>query len=144
MGTRRVVNVRWTSYLGPSDVNYVRTPSGRKISTSYKRNFWTNDRRSFFVGTILERSKDVLIQKFFEHWILTSFGRMIFDMTNHDCWLNVVSNVDWTSELTVPERHSLNISWPGRKPFYRKWNKTAWFSEKVKIGLLKVCPFSRA
>ena len=91
LGTRRVMNVRWTSYLGPSDVNYWRTSCGRKISTSYKRNFWTQGKRSFFVVTFFERPKDVLIQKFFERWISTSFGRVILDMTNHDCWLNVVS-----------------------------------------------------
>ena len=34
VGTRRVVNVRWTSCLGPSNVIYWRTSYRRKISTS--------------------------------------------------------------------------------------------------------------
>ena len=105
LGTRRVMNVRWTSYFGPSDVNYWRTPCGRKICTSFKGNFWTLGRRSFFVVTIFERPKDVLIQMFFERWISASFGRVILGMTKDDCWLNVVSkrrlnvriDVTWTS-----------------------------------------------
>ena len=48
---------------------------------------WTLGRRSFFVVTILERPKDVIIQKFFERLL----DDVILDMTNHDCWLNVVS-----------------------------------------------------
>ena len=136
LDTRRVVNVRWTSYLGLSDVNYWRTPCGCKFSTSFKRNFWIAGTRSFFVVTIFERPKDVLIQKFFERWISTSFGRVILDMTNHDCLLNV----DWTFKT--------DVTWTSFSEYvltsYQKWNKTAWFWEKVKIGFLKVCRSLRA
>ena len=123
LGTRRVVNVRWTSYLGLSDVKYWRTQCGRRINIIYGRKAEVPS-----VVTIFERPKDVLIQKYLENRISTSFGHLILDMTNHNYWLNVVSK----RRLNVWHWRYLNVIlciFPDQEGFYRKWNKITWLSE---------------
>ena len=98
LGTRRKVNVSWTSYLGPSDENYWVTLCERKISASYKRHL-------DIIRTILLRryslSKDVHKQMLFERYISTSFGRVSLIWRFREVNSTLCQDIDWTFKTDV-------------------------------------------